>query len=159
MIKISLDSNALSALIEKDPAFELELKRAVIANIVDRHVKGSNEMIKAALIEATKEALPDVKFALREYVSSISYPGWNRTQVILSDQVRRALIAAVDKEVSDTWENIRKSQMDVVNQRMKDMEKHISERVDKEMEKYEDAEVQRRVMEKVKQAMSKLNLS
>lgn len=80
--KISLDASAVEFLINKDPEFEVELQKAVIANITKRYLKGngafSDETVKEAMLEVKKlfdekmaefktQALEMVKREIQEY--------------------------------------------------------------------------------------------
>lgn len=158
MIKISLDSNALSAIIEKDPEFQLEIQQSVLANLVRRYVKGVPEHIQLAVQgEADR-----VKVELaREYGTHSS--GWN-SKFTLNPQLSREIKEETEKLVKATFnEYLTKIKEDLTNSVKVEIDKAVAFRqatiahdIQVAISKYSNEMIAFEVQQKVKDALSQI---
>lgn len=155
-MKIVLDATALRALIEADPGFEVEIKRAVIGQVVktwsvravEKLLGGAREGIEAQARKAARETLSEVveggdrwfgpRGGLTEYArDAISTDAKARVREAFNETYEGAIAEAVEAAVSRPLRS-GKTLTEVMMQR-------IENRVGMHFDKAVDEEVKRRL--------------
>lgn|ERR1035437_3894629 len=154
MIKISLDSNALSAIIEKDPEFQLNIQQSVLANLVQRYVKGVPEHIQAAVQgEANR-----IKVELSKEYGTHS-GGWN-SKFTLNSQISREIKESVEMLVKSEFRGyLSKLQEDVkveIDKAVNFRRATIAHDIQVAISKYTNEAIALEVQQKVKEALSQI---
>ena len=145
--KISLDTAALSSLIEKDPEFELELQSAVIANIAKRFVKSVGVNIHNAVQAAVQIEKDNIA---KEYGSYSG--GWNTKFTLnktINDEISQAVKDAANKEIRSL---IEKASVDALEYQ----KNFIAESIKKSLNAYTDKAIAAEVQAKVTAALSQI---
>jgi len=157
--RISLDTGALSALIDQDPEFELQIKHAVLENLARRYVKGvGTEVVghvKAAVINAT----PDINEMVSK-LGAIKWGNWRsgNSTFTLRPEIKASLGKAIHATLEEEFAAMQKFHSDMIDRRMEDYKKAVTERIEHAMRSAEDKEIRERVQTKVAKALAKLNM-
>jgi len=146
-VKISLDTNALASIIEKDPEFLIQVQGAVIANIAQRYVKGVDSEIQLAVQTAANAE----KLNLAKKYGSHS-GGWNSKFTLnnaISDEIKQSVKDLIAREFSQL---VRKAATEAV-----ELQKHYLESsIKREVSTYSNQAISKHVQEKVSSALSQL---
>lgn len=113
-MKIQLDSTALAALVAADPAFTLELQRAVVAEVGRKTFLRDlgdilplvNSALVKELVQAAKtdgEMSKAFEAALNGAITKYEQNGWNQRAALKDDQ-KKLITEAVDRAVAEQRE-------------------------------------------------------
>ena len=128
-MKLTLDNKAITALIESDPQFIIDLKTAIIESAIRKHIKSIDGGVQKEIQIEINKVTHTFDYYGREWKPSNDFK--KRISNMLAPEVDAQLKAIIEERVNNSYGQVYKSLNDAVSQLDKQFEEKVHAYEDK----------------------------